>query len=245
MSTPSGRNTEPSRPEPRHRTRGSRDEGSRIELAAALVLGLAAVLTAYASYRGSLVGDEVLKNYSDSSVAVADAFDSFSLGDQAAMTENDMYLQYGLAITAGNVDGADFLLSQMTPELITVIDEWEANPDLQTPFDDANPYVADLESSIWYADAEERMDQAASMRAAAEVADGRTDVYDRAQVFFAVTLFVAGFTALLRRSPIQWVTLTLAGLMLVLGLVDLIDAESVPDQPPVVSAGELLTPPGR
>lgn len=238
MSTPQDPDSPSDRSGPRHRTREKGAGGSRLEVAAAVVLGLAAVLTAYASYRGSLVGDEVLKNYSESSVAVADAFDSFSLGDRAAMAENDIYLQYGLAVTAGNLDGADFLRSQMTPELLAVIDEWETNEDLITPFDDGNPYVAELESSFWYDDAETRMEEAGALRAAAEVADGRTDVYDRAQVFFAVTLFVAGFTALLRRSRIQWATLALAGLMLVLGLVDLLDAEQVPEQPAAVSPVE-------
>jgi hypothetical protein len=198
----------------------------RVELAAAILLGLAAVLTAFAAYRASLTDDEVLKGYSEANEAMQEGYDQLSAGDQASNFEQNVFLQYAVEISAGNQEGADYLRATMSPELDAVVTVWEeTDDDVATPFDGDYAELDDLESSLFYAEGDALLDQADDLRASAEDADEKSDIYELASVLLAVTLFLAGVAALITSKPISAGLLVLGSVMLIGGFVVLVQAE--------------------
>lgn len=197
------------------------DHGS-LALAAALILGLAAVLTAWAAFRGSLTGDLVLKNYSSQQATIALANDTFSRADQQEQLETTLFLDWAVAVSTGSADAADYLAQVMSDELNAAVEWWASQPEDSipaTPFTSDNPAYANLPSQVLIAEGEALLDEAETMRLAAEDADTRSDRFDLANVFFAVVLFVAGLATLVNRRSIQVGFLTLGTVGVIVGFV--------------------------
>lgn len=201
--------------------------GSRIEIVAAILLGLAATLTAFAAYRASLTDDEVLKNYSEATEVSQEGYDLLSAGDQASSFEENLFLQYAVEVSGGNQDGALYLRETMGPELLAAVEAWENDPDdtIATPFDGAYAELDELESTQLYAEGNASLDQADELRAAAEDADDKSDIYELSTVLLAVTLFLAGVAALVTAPKVSWSLVGLGTVMLIGGIVVLIQAE--------------------
>ncbi len=219
VETPAAGATEPDAKPP------SRD---RVELFAAILLGLAATLTAFAAYRASLVSDEVLKGYSDANETMQEGFDLLGAGDQASNFERTLFLQYIVERSAGNVDAADYLGATMSPEMLALIQVWTEDPDdsIPTPFDGEYPELAEIESSQIYAEGQALLDDAAEQRKLAEDADAKSDIFELSTVLLAVTLFLAGVAALIKSRRISYALLGLGSLVLIAGAGVLIWAET-------------------
>jgi hypothetical protein len=105
------------------------------------------------------------------------------------------------------------------------VEWWNAEPaetSPPTPFDAANPYYADLPSQVLIADGDALLEEAEVLRLAAEEADGTSDRFDLANVFFAVVLFIAGLTTIVQRRSIQVAFLALSAVGLVGGIAVLV-----------------------
>ena len=76
-----------------------------LALAAAILLGIAAVLTAWSAYRESLTSDLVLKNYSEQQAAIALANDAYIRSGQERQQELTLFVDAALAGAAAGEDG--------------------------------------------------------------------------------------------------------------------------------------------
>lgn len=206
-----------------HEAADSREKTQRaFALAAAILLGIAAVLTAWSAYRASLTGDIVIKSYSEQQALISQANDTYGRSDQQESMENQLFLQWAVATANGNTDAADYLMTVMGDGLLSAVQWWSEQPEEtipSTPFVEENPNLADLPSAQLVAEGDALMDESELKRAAAEEADAVSDRFDLAQVFFAVVLFVAGLTTLIQRRSIQAGFLILSILGLIGGLV--------------------------
>ena len=200
---------------------------NRLELVAAIVLGFAAVLTAFAAYRGALTDDLVLKNYAESQANITQGNDWYAAGYQATALEQSSFFQYSVESLGGNEQGAQFLYGLMTAEQQALIDEWVADEreDAISPFNEEYEAYSSLESQQYFAEGDGYYDAAKQNQADAEDADDKSDIFELSQVFFAVTLFVAGVAALLRSPGVQMGVLGLGIVMLVVGSIVLVQAE--------------------
>lgn len=205
-----------------------KDKVTKGELTAAIVLGFAAVLTAFAAYRGALTDDLVLKNYVESQAAITQGNDYYSSGYQTASFEQSTFLQYATELLGGNEDGANYVLTLMSPSQQALIEEWSADEreDTISPFSDEYEAFFELDSQYDFRTGDELYDDAETSRKAAEDADTNSDIYELSQVFFAVTLFVAGIAVLLRSPKVQAGVLVLGISMLLAGSVVLVMAET-------------------
>lgn len=199
----------------------------RVEIVAAILLGLAATLTAFAAYRASLTDDEVLKSYSDANQSLQEGYDLLGNGDQLLSFEQAIFLDWALAESEGNTDGADYLFETMSPELQALVEVWAEDPDdtAPTPFDGDYAELDDLDSSLTYAEGNDLLDLAEDQRAEAEDADQKSDVFETSTVFLAVTLFLAGVAALVGSRNVAWTLLGISSVMLLIGIVVLVQAE--------------------
>ena len=196
-----------------------------LALAAAILLGIAAVLTAWSAYRESLTSDLVLKNYSEQQAAIALANDAYIRAGQERQQELTLFVDAALAGAAAGEDGNtlayDYLTEGiMSEELYAAFAWWRDEPDETTPptpFVPENPAFAALPSEVLLAEGQAYDEQAEASRAAAEEADANSDRFDLANVFFAVVLFVAGLTTIVQRRSIQIGFLSLSAVGLVAG----------------------------
>jgi len=189
----------------------------RIEIIAAALLGLAAVLTAYAAYFGALAGGDALKGYTQSSRTTADANGFYNDYSQTYSADQALFLQYRLLVLKGDQVSADEIKDTMfSDELTAATDAW-----LQQPADD-NAMATPLGMKEYvvqsFIDAEQLTDQADKEFNDAQKIDDQGDNFDLAAVYLAVSLFFAGMAALFKVRRLQLVMLVLASLMLLPGL---------------------------
>ncbi len=203
----------------------TKDKIDKSELAAAIVLGIAAVLTAWSSFRASLISDQVVSNYSEMQAKMAESTDLYGNGDQQHAMEQQYFITFALQANSGGPEGgtgeqnAAYLLEVMGPEMAAAVQWWGEQPDPGpvTPFVEENPEYENLLSSQSFAAADEALEQADVHRKAAQQADGDSDRFEMANVFFAVTLFLAGVATLVGDKRITRGLLALGIVMLGIG----------------------------
>ena len=184
-----------------------------VELAAAILLGVAAVLTAYAAYYGALAGGDALKGYTKSNKINSDANGFYTDYSQTYASDQALFLQYQLLVEKGDQETADVIKNIFSSELGTATEAWLLNPgDAVTP-QDTEAYV--VESFINY---EEQTALADAEFDAAEKIDDQGDNFDLASVFLAVSLFFAGIAALFKVRKIQIAMLIGSTLLMIPGL---------------------------
>jgi hypothetical protein len=196
-----------------------------LALAAAVLLGFAAVLTAWSAYRESLTSDLVLKNYSEQQATIALANDTYGRADQQESLERTLFLEWAVAVASDNVLASEYLQTVMSDELYAAVEWWQSEPaesSPPTPFDDANPSYADLPSQVLVSEGDALVEEADARRVAAEEANAVSDRFALASVFFAVVLFVAGLTTIVQRRSIQFGFLGLSVVGLIGGVAVLV-----------------------
>ena len=193
-----------------------------LALAAAVVLGLAAILTAWGSFQAARAGGDVVQSYAEQQSSIASANDTYAQADQASQLEQQFFLTYAINAAEGNDGAVAYLEQTMSPELAAVVSWWVDQPQETsppTPFVENNPEYVNLPSQVLLDEGNTVMASADVARAAAEVANKIGDRFGLANVFFAITLFLAGIATLLRQTRIQVGILVLGVAMLVVGSV--------------------------
>lgn len=193
----------------------------RNQIVAAILLGIAATLTALAAYNAALTDGDALQGYTNSNRSLNDANAFYAQGNTTAASDQALFVEYANAAFAGEQDRADYIQTLMRPELSEAVDWWQATDEANTPFDEleGNPYtVEDFESAAALeTEAQEQFDAGAE-------ADDQGDVFELAAVFFALTLFFGGVATLFGKRTVTTGLLAVAGVTLALGAVNLVRA---------------------
>ena len=197
---------------PRHTTR-------RFEVFAAVLLGLAAMLSAFAVMRSAMIGDEVLSGFTLSSQYYNDANSFDSHNTQTFVADQNLFQRYVEARFAGDDDLARYLKEDLfRDDLRVAVVWWERRQRLaippESPFAEASPYRFERDPSTIYARGDAAFDEA-------KRADSRNDRFDQAVALLAITLFAAGLAALLKsRGPRRvLVTIAVCGLIAGIGFI--------------------------
>lgn len=198
-------------------------DGSRLSLIAAIVLGIAATLTAISAYAASLQDGEALQGYTRSTSALNDANYFYSSGTQVLAVDQALFVDYASAAQEGNTDLADYLTTLMRPELLDAVTWWQDDAEATTPFDDveANPYVITEfdDADALSVESEQAFDEGSA-------ADDKGDKFELATVLLALTLFFGGIASLFRRRSVSVGLLGVSGVALVSGAAQLMVAFS-------------------
>lgn len=187
-----------------------------LQIVAAILLGIAATLTAFSAYRSALTDGNALQGYTVASQKLADSNFFYGQGNQVEAGDRALFVAYATASQEGNTDLADYLVTLMRPELSDAVDWWNATDEAVTPFDDleGNPYVVGD-----YADGENLANESKDAYEEASAADEQGDKLELATVFLALTLFFGGIATLFRRRSVEVGLLAVAGLTLSAGAV--------------------------
>jgi len=193
----------------------------RSQIFAAIILGIAATLTAVAAYNAALTDGDALQGYTNSTRSLNDANAFYAQGNTTSSSDQSLFVEYANANFAGETERAQYLTTLMRPELAEAVAWWEATDDAVTPFDDieGNPYtVADFDDARTLEEqAQVQFDEGAD-------ADDQGDVFELAAVFFALTLFFGGVATLFGKRAVTTGLLTVSVLTLALGTVNLVRA---------------------
>ena len=163
----------------------------RLELITAILLGLAALATAWAAFQGSQYDGQMLTSFTEANLNLSDANAYYSEGDQIFLQDEMLFLEYERAVFDGDTEFAQHLKDTlMSDQLIAAIEWWELpeNQDFYSPFVEENPnYVIDS-----YTQADELSDATDESFQAGQAANDTGDKYNLITVLLAASLFVLG-----------------------------------------------------
>jgi hypothetical protein len=195
---------------------------SLLQLLAAILLGLAATLTAVSAYESDLQNGAALNGYSNSTRSLNDSNAFYEQGNQVTAMDQQLFLAYELARHDGDDEKAAVVFSMMRPDLKKATRWWDKGGHRQPPLDPqtkGNPYdVPD-----WY-DANDLEVKAAKLYKEAVKADNKGGKFELSTVLFALTLFFGGISTVFRRRSVSHALLLIGGVTLLLGSAQLIRA---------------------
>jgi len=217
----------------------------RVELAGAIVIGIAAVLTAIATVQGGNADAAVAKGNTTGIADTLIANGYFNDANAQRLVERDWIFSF-MSEAANDAPAADIILYAMPDEVFVLADDWLtaneidfANPKselIDDPFSSDYAAVNDLlsaqledEGNLW--------DQSASCAFfSASVAGVQGDSYGISTVFLAIAIVVGGIAALVTRKLAQIILLTTALLSLAVGAIELSSAGDMTNSRAVAAA---------
>ena len=197
----------------------------RAELFAAILLGIAGVLTAFCAYKAALTDGDALQGYTESTQQLTDSNQFYSQALSRSTRDQQLFSQFALESQTANEELVAYMLTLMDDNLRNAVLWWsdavQQDETLLSPFVDHpdNPYVNvdQAEATALEAQSNETYQEASDF-------DEEGDQYELAAVLFALTLFFAGIATLLKRIQATYVLLAVATVSSVGGLVVLLTA---------------------
>jgi hypothetical protein len=192
------------------------DEGrGKIELVAAILLGLAGLLTAYAAYYGGLAGGDAVKGYSQATISRNEANSFYADYGTKVAQDTNVFLQYQILVEQGNDDVADVVRERLfSPELEAAYVVWNdltGDADVPTPMD-TDAYVVEE-----YGSYQDQFARSTSEFDEASATDDLGDNMDLASIFLAVSLFFAGIAALFKINKLSYALLVGSAILIIPG----------------------------
>ncbi len=181
----------------------------------AVLLGIAAIATAFSAYKASLIGDEVISNYNQGIRKVDEASQLYNAGNQFLAEDQAVFLEWIKAVQTDDIELADYIQTNlMSGDLSIAVDWWAENSDEATPFIDNPEY-----NLVQYDDAAALDAEVEEHFAAASKADEESDRFEFVTVLLAVALFFLGLASVVKRSQLQFGVLVGGGVLLAASLV--------------------------
>ena len=191
----------------------------RIEIWIAALLGIVAVITAFATYKAVLEDGDTLANFNEGVRINDDATASDTEGTQQYTTDQAIYLEFVKAEQEGDSDLAGYFRETLfSPELEESV-KWveEGDKDAVSPFQEDSPYTRPE-----WAKAEDLRKQTRTKFAIAGQHDEDGDKYVLATVILSISLFLLGIAGVNRQFRVQRALMAVASVVLVVGLVQIL-----------------------
>ena len=175
----------------------------RLELIIAIMLGLAAIITAWTAFQSSQLGDKVQENYSEGIRISDQASQEYNTAVANDNQDQALFLEYAKALVSNDLDMATYIHDTlMTPELAAAVDWWVDQPDEtgpDSPFVEDNPSWSNEQWDL----ANSLDDEALQLFADAKKADNDGDEFDLLTVIVTLALFLFGIASLVRQQRIM------------------------------------------
>jgi hypothetical protein len=194
----------------------------RTEIVLAILLGVAAILTAWSTFQSAQLGSAMTAAYSEGirvSDAASQAFNDASAADVA---DQALFLEFAKSAQAGDEDTAAYIHdSLMSAELAAAVDWWSEQPDssgYDTPFTEDNPNWSTAmydDAAALDADAQAQFDEAKDK-------DALGSNFDILAIIIALSLFLFGVASLVRQERIKIGLGAVGAVILVFSIVRLL-----------------------
>lgn len=182
-----------------------------LDVMIAIVLGVAAVLTAYAGYQAALSDGNTLAAFQEGTAQYGDANQAYIEGYQQESSDLGLFKDYALAKQRGDDKAASFIYDDlMDGTLPKATDQWEASGgDIPSAFEapayKIKPYDR---AKAAQAEGDKQFDEAA-------VKDKQGDKFTLATVILAVALFFGGLAGVTRSHLISVVTVLVSAVLVI------------------------------
>ncbi len=190
------------------------------EIAAAILLSIATVATAWCAYQSSRWNGVQATSFAEAATDRSESNREFNLAMQLQSIDIELVTLWFEAERAGDDERLDFYeTSLMRPELLQHLDEWV--PDISEPdeAESAHPLVSDAYMDRLVEDSQRLQEEATAKFQQAKEANQTSDDYVLATVVFASVLFFAGIASKFRSERIRAGLIVLGFLMLIAGAV--------------------------
>ena len=174
----------------------------RFELAATLLLAVAAVATAWAAYQSARWHGEQARAQSASIAARVESTRAANVANRQGQVDVALFTQWVDAYAREETELAAFYRKRFRPEFVPAFDAWVATRPRKNPDAPLSPFAMPqyVLAATTMADQLEAKAAAASVKAGADIQ--RADNYSLAVVLFAASLFFAGVSTRLHdRTP--------------------------------------------
>ncbi len=195
---------------------GSRDR--RLEIAATLLLALAAIATAWASYQSSRWHGKQAEAQSASIAARVESTRQANVANRQVQVDLALFTQWVDAYARGETELTDFYRNRFRDEFEPAFEAWVATRPLRNPNAPLSPFAMPQYQLAATAEAERLEQGAAGFSEDVRRNIQRADNYLLAVVLFAVSLFFAALSTRLHAFEAR-VALLGMGYVLFLGTV--------------------------
>lgn len=190
-----------------------------IEIASAVLISLATVVSAWCAYQSARWGGEMETSFN---LADAARTESVRMSNQALLLTSidvSLFKEYAAAYSIGNEDLADFLLTRFRPEMRLAADAWIETQPLINPDAPATPFDMDEYQSAAQEESDRLLEEAENHLDAAHQANERSDQYILLTVIFASILFFGGISTKFKSIKVKIGLVAFASLMFVIILI--------------------------
>ncbi len=200
----------------------------RFELFIAIILGITAVLTAYASWQGSLYDGNQAQDYTEGTTKIADANSLFNKANQLYVQDSQTWneisslrVDKAFAESAGDADEVeriqyklDYLMyNNVSPEFGVAI----AWADEQENY--VSPFEMEGYGDSYYIDADALCDEGYAQIKAGNAANELGDKQGLVTVIFAVVLFMLGIVSTFNNMRTKFVITSISIAALIYGVI--------------------------
>ena len=191
----------------------------RVEQIIAVMLGLAAIITAWTAFQSSQLGDKVQESFSEGIRSSDQASQEYNTAIATDNQNQAIFLEYAKALVSEDEVTATYIQeSLMSPELAAAVEWWIEQPDdtgPDSPFVEENP---NWDDSSW-ATAADLDVEAQQYFDSARQADADGDKFDLLEVIVTLSLFLFGIASLVRQQKIQVGLAAVGGVILVYSII--------------------------
>jgi len=191
----------------------------RVEQVIAIMLGLAAIITAWTAFQSTQLGDKVQESFSEGIRSSDAASQEYNTAIATDNQDQALFLEYAKALVAEEEVTATYIHETlMSTELAAAVDWWleqpeESAPD--SPFVEENP---NWDDTSWTT-AEELDVEAQQFFDTARDADSEGDEFDLLEVIVTLSLFLFGIASLVRQQKIQVGLAAVGGIILFYSII--------------------------
>ena len=191
----------------------------RVEQIIAVMLGLAAIITAWTAFQSSQLGDKVQESFSEGIRSSDQASQEYNTAIATDNQDQAIFLEYAKALVSEDEVTATYIQeSLMSPELAAAVEWWIEQPDdtgPDSPFVEENP---NWDDSSW-ATAADLDVEAQQYFDSARQADADGDEFDLLEVIVTLSLFLFGVASLVRQQKIQVGLAAVGGVILIYSII--------------------------
>lgn len=199
---------------------GSKSE--RFEIFIAFLLGIAAILTAWAAFQSNLLSGDSQKEFTKAALSSDESSFWFNQGNQRTIQDQALWLEYAKAAQAEDEVLTSYIKDSLMDENLSGAIDWylEQGDEVDSPFVEAkdNPYS--IEEYEQGADLDAKTKK---QRKEGERLDKWGDDFDAQTVLLAMALFLFGISTVFDSRRVQIGLATFGAIVLVIGAIQLID----------------------
>jgi len=190
----------------------------RIELASTVLLALAAVATAWATYQAAHWRSEQALAGNRSTAARVEANRAAGVASRQIIVDVETFVQWVDAYATGETELAEFYFRRFREEFRPAVNAWVATRPLRNPNAPLTPFAMPEYSSAALAEADTLEERANAESATSALNVERADRYTLCVVLFALALFFAGIGPRLREERNRAVLLAIGWALFLGGL---------------------------